>query len=142
MEPEIKRAFLRASAKLGIGLSLVAAVIGIRIVTATSPGIESGIEELERLDARLAAESTTASSEPLEAGAARDGVAGSDGEASVGSRMSATLRERLPTSQAETAQGDKLVSCDLRGKTHFMRADDCATRGGRSTVLPEEPELR
>jgi len=60
MEPEMKTACLKAGAKLGIGLSLLVAVIGIRLVTTTPEGIESGIEELERLDAQIAAEAAAA----------------------------------------------------------------------------------
>jgi hypothetical protein len=136
MEPEVKRAFFKAGAKLGIGLSLLAAVIGIRILTATAPGIESGIEELDRLGAQMAREATQASSDRIEAGT-RSGEGDRDPD-SLGSRMNAALRGHFPGSVAETHEGEKLVSCDLNGRMHFMRADDCASRGGRSTVFSDD----
>jgi len=137
MEPEIKRAFFKAGAKLGIGLSLLIAAIGIRIVTATEPGIESGIEELDRLEAQMTREATLASSDRIEAGT-RSGGGARDPD-SLGSRMNAALRDHFPGSVAETHEGEKLVSCDLNGRVHFTRADDCASRGGRSTAFSDEP---
>ena len=129
MEPEIKRACSKAAAKLGIGLSLLAAVIGVRLVTVTPEGIESGIEELERLDSELASEARADDS----ATAGRD----SNQDKSIVSRLSAGVREHLPGSSG-TRDGDRMVSCQLRGAQQFMRADDCAIRGGHSTVVGGE----
>jgi len=132
MEPEIRRAVSKAGMKLGIGLTLLCGLIGLRIVTATSPGIESGIEELERLDAQWVTESTTPGSES----SAMESDA--DAENSLGSRMAATLRDHLPGSDPAPRGGYRLVSCDLNGRTHFTRAEDCAARGGRSTVFTDD----
>jgi len=132
MEPEIKTACLKAGAKLGIGLSLLAAVIGIRLVTTTPEGIESGIEELERLDAQIAAETAAANAETPEAEPTS--------EDSIVSRLTAGIAEGGPGSDSRSEDADKMVSCRLVGSTHFMRADDCAMRGGEYTVFSDEDE--
>jgi hypothetical protein len=130
MEPEMKLACMKAGAKLGVGLSLLAAVIGIRLVTTTSDGVESGIEELERLDAQIASEAVARDSETPDAEPAADD--------SIVSRLSARMREGRPDSASRSQDGEKMVSCRLSGSTHFMRADDCAMRGGESTVVSVE----
>jgi hypothetical protein len=130
MEPEMKSACLKAAVKLGIGLSLLGAVIGIRLVTTTRDGVESGIKELERLDEQIASESISTNSGTREAEPAADD--------SIVSRLAAGVREHMPSSDSRSGDGDKLVSCRLGGSTHFMRADDCAIRGGESTVLSRE----
>lgn len=127
----MKSACSRAAAKLSIGLSLLVAVIGIRVLTATPPGIESDFKELERLDVQLASESTVATSKSHAADPSWDD--------SIGSRLSAGIRERIPGFEsARSRDGDKLVSCRLDGANHFMRADDCAMRGGRSTIVSRD----
>lgn len=130
MELEIKRACLKAAAKLGIGLSLLAAVIGIRLVTATHEGIESGIEELERLEAQMASESNSTQSETPDVGPASVD--------SIVSRLGEGMLEHMPDSDPGPPDGDKLVSCRLGASTHFMRAGDCSMRGGDSTVIKHE----
>ena len=128
----MKTACLKAGAKLGIGLSLLAAVIGIRLVTTTPEGIESGIEELERLDAQIAAEAAAANAEIPEAEPTS--------EDSIVSRLTAGIAEGSPGSDLRSPDADKMVSCRLAGSTHFMRADNCAMRGGESTVFSDEDE--
>jgi len=130
MEPEIKRACLKASAKLGIGLSLLAALIGIRLVTTTPEGIESGIEELERLEAQIEFESNETQFETPE-------VEPASGD-SIVSRLGAGMLEGRSDSDPGSRDGDKLVSCRLGASTHFMRARDCSMRGGDSTVIDRE----
>ena len=119
----MKLACTKAGAKLGVGLSLLAAVIGIRLVTATPDGVESGIEELERLDAQIASEAATRDSEIP------------DAEPAAADSIVSRLR---PDSASRSQDGEKMVSCRLSGTTHFMRADDCAMRGGASTVVPDK----
>lgn len=128
----MKTACLKAGAKLGIGLSLLAAVIGIRLVTTTPEGIESGIEELERLDAQMAAEAVVANAEITQAEPTS--------EDSIVSRLTAGIAEGSSGSDSRSPDADKMVSCRLAGSTHFMRADDCAMRGGESTVFSDEDE--
>jgi hypothetical protein len=130
MEPEIKRACSKAAAKLGIGLSLLAAVIGIRLVTAMPEGIESGIEELERLEAQIGSESNSTRSETPDV----DPASGD----SIVSRLGAGMLEHMPDSDSGPRDGDKLVSCRLGASTHFMRAGDCSMRGGDSTIIKHE----
>jgi hypothetical protein len=131
MGEEIKRALVRSAAKLGIGLGLLAAVIGIRIVTATPRGVESEIAKLDRFEQATASETPdTASPAPAATPAESD---------SLVDRLSTTLREGLPKSDPGARDGDKLVSCRLATGMHYMRADDCATRGGTSTVFVDEP---
>jgi hypothetical protein len=131
MEPEMKSACLKACAKLGIGLSLLVAVIGIRVVTTTPEGVESDIRELERLDAEIVSEAIAANPEA----SAAESAAVDD---SIASRLSGGLHGLTSNSDSRSGDGDKLVSCRLDGRTHFMRADDCAMRGGRSTILSED----
>ena len=128
MEAELKSACLKASAKLAIGLSLLVAVIGIRLVTTTPEGIESEIQELERLDALIASEPNPDAPE-AESGAMED---------SSGPVFGGGLRETKPNNDVRSGDGDKLVSCRLAGRTHFMRANDCAMRGGKSTTVSDD----
>jgi hypothetical protein len=131
MEPEMKSACLKVGAKLGIGLSLLVALIGIRLLTTTPEGVESEILELERLDAQIATEAIAAIPEaPAAESAAVD--------ESIASRLSVGFHDLTSNSDSRSGDGDKLVSCRLDGRTHFMRADDCAMRGGRSTILSED----
>lgn len=131
MEPELKTACFWAAAKLGIGLSLLIALIGIRVATVAPSGIESGIMELERLDAQITSESVAAASK------AHDTEPSSDD--SIVSKLSAGIRERMPSFDSRSRDGENLVSCHLAGRVHFMRADDCAMRGGQSTIVSREP---
>jgi hypothetical protein len=133
MNEEVRRACIKAGAKLGIGLSLVVALIGIRLVTATPAGLEAGLDELERLDAEIAAEST-----PAEKNETNDTQPKVSDDDSIVSRLGAGMREQLGPAEAENQGGDQLVSCRLGGATQFMRAHDCAMRGGKATVLSRE----
>lgn len=130
MDDEIRQAIRKAGLKLGIGLSVLVAVIGIRVVTATPKGVESGIAELERLDQSMATD-RVAESENVEPAVA---VASAE-DPSIVSRLSTGIREGLPNSESGSHEGDKLVSCRMASGTQYMRADDCAMRGGRSTVF-------
>jgi len=130
MEPEMKTACLKAGAKLGIGLSLLAAVIGIRMVTTTAEGVESGIKDLERLDAQIASESASTNANAPDTAPVPDD--------SIVSQLGAGIRERLPGGDPRSRDGDKLVSCRLGDSTHFMRADDCAMRGGASMIVSRD----
>lgn len=127
----MKSACLKAGAKLGIGLSLLAAVIGIRLVTTTPDGVESDIRELERLDAQMASEATAANPETPAAES-------TDVDDSIVSRFSEGIHGLKSNSDSRSRAGDELVSCRLAGRTHFMRANDCAMRRGESTILSED----
>ncbi len=131
METEIKSAFVKAGAKLSIGLTLVVAVVGIRMITVTPEGLPTAIEKLERLESELAAEAPgTRSAHPF----------GEDGnsEDSIVSRLTAGLRDGEGNDDSGSREGERLVSCRVAASTHFMRADDCAMRGGVSTVIDRE----
>jgi hypothetical protein len=130
MRPELKSACLKAAAKLGIGLSLLVALIGIRLVTTTPEGVESDIKELERLDSQFASEAMAAKSNSPQAESAVDD--------SVGSILGGGMRDPTPNSGSRSGDGDTLVTCRVGGRTHFMRANDCATRGGQSTIVTRD----
>ena len=116
----MKKAMAKAGWKLGGGLLLVGAVIGVRIVTADPEGIEGQIEELESLEAELAADAEARGAEAPGSDAEDDGLV---------ARMSATVRDSLGS--AETGPDpNRLVRCDLGGGVQFMRAADCQSRGG------------
>jgi hypothetical protein len=130
MEPEMKTSLRKAAIKLGIGLTLVAAVVGIRMITVTPEGVPAAIEKLEQLDSEIAAEA--AESE-------RVGTASADGaDESFVSRFGAGMRDHFPGSDSDSRAGERMVSCRLSGRTQFMRADDCAVRGGESTFLSND----
>ncbi len=132
MEAYLSKALIRAGAKLGVGLAVVGAVIGVRIVTVRPAGLEGDLAELERLEASLAAGDMPGamSAEASEAAAASG--AGS---------ASAEVPPPAAPSMADTNDLDRMVRCDLGGGALFMRAADCATRGGRLEELPPpEPE--
>lgn len=131
MEADLSKALWRAGMKLGVGLAVVGALVGIRIVTATPTGIDGDIAQLEQLEAELAAggaggAGTSADSESGES------AAGSDS----GARAAATLQ---PSPDARDL--DRMVRCLGGGAVKYMRAADCATRGGELDELPPpEPE--
>ncbi len=130
MEPEMKTALWKAGAKLGIGLTVIAAVIGIRMIIVKPEGVPAAIEKLEALDSQIAAEAA----ESKRAAAA----SAEQADDSFVSRLGAGMREHFPDSEAESRDGQRLVSCKLAGRTQFMRADNCAARGGKSTLLSGE----
>ena len=130
MEPEMKTSLWKAAAKLGIGLTLVAAVVGIRMITVTPEGVPAAIEKLEQLDSQIAAEA--AASER----AAR--ASDEDADDSFASRFGAGMREQFSDSDSDSRNGERMVSCRVSGRKQFMRADDCAIRGGASTFLSND----
>lgn len=130
MEPELKTAYWKAGAKLGIGLTLVAAVVGIRMISVTPEGVPAAIEKLEQLDSEIAAEA--AENERAATALVEDG------DESLVSRLGAGMREHLQDSDSGSPDGERMVSCRSNGRTQFMRADDCAVRGGESTFLSDD----
>ena len=130
MEPELKKACVKAAAKLGIGLTLVVAIIGIRMVSVTPDGVPAAIEKLEALDKQIEAESASVGEAIAESGSASGN--------SIVSRLRAGVRDHLPGSKMKSEDGERLVSCRLAGRTQFMRADDCAVRGGESTDVAKK----
>lgn len=134
MEEEIQRALIKAGAKLGIGLSLLAAVIGIRVITTAPAGVEGEIEELAAIEAELAAETARAES-ARGSRADREEPEAEPADSLVG-RLSKTARTAAGGSgESDPDDAERLVSCQLPGGSQFMRAADCATRGGQSTDL-------
>lgn len=129
MEPEIQRALQRAGLKLGGGLLLVAAVVGIRVVTSTPEGVDAGVAQLEQLESELSAERVPAAAPPDDGGVVAEGPAPSSSLARPGPAPSGA-------GAAEGHDADRLVSCRVDGRTRFMRAADCLSRGGRSRDLP------
>jgi hypothetical protein len=130
MEPEMKSALWKAGAKLGIGLTLVAAVVGFRMITVTPEGVPAAIEKLEELDSQIAAEAAEND--------AADAALAKGGDDSFVARFGTGVREHLSGSDSDSRDGERLVSCRLSGRTQFMRADDCAVRGGESTLLSDD----
>ena len=131
MEPEIKTALVKAAAKLGIGLSLVVAVIGIRMISVSPEGVSASIEKLDDLEEEMAAEASHAIS--LEFADSPREIVPDD---SIASRLNSGFRERfsgLDSDARDSQARERLVSCRLGSSTQFMRADDCAMRGGQST---------
>ncbi len=135
MQSEMETAIKRAGLKLGGGLLLLAALIGVRIVTVTPRGIESEIAELEQL------ESSIADSDRLE-NAPASPTSAADAEASGSILSGLGLGEReSSTASGSTSSGsssrdaERLVSCEIGGSVQFTRGADCATRGGRATDL-------
>ncbi len=118
MEAYLSKACWRAGTKLVAGLTVLGALVGIRIVTATPTGVEGEIAELARFEVEQAS------------GAASDAEPGHAGSLS-------------DAGEAAREQGDldRMVRCVLGGSLQFMRAADCATRGGELEELPPpEPE--
>lgn len=130
MEAYLSKACWRAGTKLVAGLAVLGALIGIRIVTATPAGVEGEIAELERFEAEQAS------------AAASDAAPGHAGS------LSAAVPDGFETDAAEAGEAtreqddlDRMVRCVLGGSLQFMRAADCATRGGELEELPPpEPE--
>jgi len=131
MQSDIETAIKRAGLKLGGGLLLLAALIGIRIITAQPGGIESEIAELEQH------ESEVAEGGQIEPRAAAPEAATANAEASRSMLSGLGLSGRASSSASgpSALDADRLVSCELRGSVQFMRGADCATRGGRATDL-------
>jgi hypothetical protein len=137
MQPEIRKACRRAGLKFGTGLVVIGAVLGIRVVTVEPRGVEDGIAELETIETEL--ESASAPSART-----TERPASTTGERAVGDApgfRAATETEAgalASSPEPEPHAGDALVSCRLRGSSQFMRAADCAMRGGRATPLADD----
>ena len=136
MRSEIETAIKRAGLKLGGGLLLLAALIGVRIVTAQPGGIESQIAELEQHESEV---SDGGRMDPPAAVPKAEAATAATADAETsGSRLSGLGLSRGESSGASGSSprgADRLVSCELRGSVQFMRGADCATRGGRATDL-------
>jgi len=134
----MKSACIRAGVKLGFGLSVVVALVGIRIVTATPDGVEAGLEKLAQLDEEIAAEAQAQQLEKIAPAGPDIDVNAGEGDRSVVDQLNDAVRGRTSDERAAAREDDKLVSCRLGGGTQFMRAHDCAMRGGRSEVVSLE----
>jgi hypothetical protein len=138
MQPEIKRAWIQGGVRLGVGATLVLALIGVRIVTVRSASEEPEAGTRDATEAQrvagLPSESASRSAAaPVDAStAARTEVAQPQ---SLIERLSASVGDRMPDSAPKGHEGDALVSCRLDEGSRFMRAADCAMRGGRATLL-------
>jgi len=127
MEAHLAKAARRAGLKLGVGLACLGALVGIRMITATPAGLGQDLAELDRLDAELAAVA-----EPASTPAPHDAGRGD----STGARMDAPDAAAPPAGEV-----DRLVRCHLGRELQYMRAGDCANRGGGLEELPPpEPE--
>ena len=125
MEAYLSKACWRAGTKLVAGVAVLGAVIGVRIVTATPAGVEGEIAELERFEAEQASAAATGSL-PDDANA-----------------LSASASREIESDAANAGGAapdagdlDRMVRCFLGGGQQFMRAGDCATRGGELDELP------
>ncbi|MEZ4290086.1 MAG: hypothetical protein R3E53_05905 [Myxococcota bacterium] len=141
MDEDLKRACLRAGIKLGVGLSVVAALVGLRIVTVTPSGLASDLAELEAVDRERAAERederASGDDSPPPAGAASPARRT---RRRLG-RLESGLRGVLGESGTEVEpDAERLVACRLGERVEFMRAADCALRGGRGRTVAEKKE--
>lgn len=124
MDEDLKKAGRKAGIKLAGGILVIAAVIGIRVVTADPGGINGQIAELDAIESELARDAD-------ERGVEAPRQASDD---SFMARLVATVRENLPLASAKSGpDAERLVSCRLGSSTQFMRAADCLSRGGDST---------
>ncbi len=130
MEAYLSKACWRAGTKLVAGLAVLGAVIGIRIVTATPVGVKGEIAELERFEVEQASAAATESL-PDDASARSTSASREIGSDAANAGGVAPDADDL----------DRMVRCFLGGSQPFMRAGDCATRGGELDELPPpEPE--
>jgi len=125
----MKTAWMKAGLKIALGFAFVGAVVGIRIVSLAPSRTEADTPSLERLQPAALAETSRVAREV----AAPSTVPGQ--EVARMDRLSSGPREQLPDVVPSSRDGDRMVSCRLVGRTQFMTADDCAMRGGRSTLL-------
>jgi len=136
MQAYLSKALWRAGTKLTLGMAVVGALVGIRIVTATPTGVEGEIAELERFEAELAAaaagEVETTSDRALDAAPAPSALA----------RDSEPGPSEAATARSDGQDLDRMVRCLAGGSAQYMRAVDCATRGGDLQELPPpDPQL-
>ena len=127
MQPWLTKALWRAGMKLSVGLAVVGALVGIRIVTATPGGVEGDLAELARLEADLAAQ-RQGGVPAFEAGGSPTG-----GSTTVNSSGPNDSQAPAPS---DTDDLDRLVRCRGGQGVQFMRAADCSMRGGRVEELP------
>jgi hypothetical protein len=125
----MKKAIAKAGFKLGGGLLLVGALIGVRIVTADPDGLQGELEELEAFEAELSADADPGAQAR---GAEASASSKDEGESGLVARVSATVRDGL-SGEAPGPDPNRLVRCDLGGGVQFMRAADCQSRGGDLT---------
>lgn len=132
MEPWLSKALWRAGTKLTIGLAVLGALVGIRIVTVTPTGVAGDLVELERLEAELeAADSGSERAAEPGAEAMADGVPG----------PASGAEPTAAPAPADLHDLDRLVRCHGGEGVQFMRAADCAMRGGALEELPPaDPE--
>jgi len=123
MEPEMRKAWTTAGLKMGIGLFVVAGLLGIRIVTVVPDHASwlasrngKAANSFERFDRNQGAAVKVASDAETGPQADSNGSAG-------------------PSAPPVLRDGDRLVSCQLPRGAQFMTADDCAMRGGASTLF-------
>ncbi len=129
MDSEMKTAWMKAGLKIVLGFVFVGAVIGIRIVSLTPNPAKADTRSLERAQPAAVAETPRAAREVFSSGAVPGQAAFRMGRPSSG------VREHPPDAAPSSRDGDRMVSCRLLGRTQFMTADDCAVRGGRSSLL-------
>jgi hypothetical protein len=142
MDSELQDAWRRAGLKLAIGSVLIAAVVGVRIVLVTPadpPDASPGVAPAERGSLGQPRE-IGEPGQPGETsrGETRDDASGgnespSEQDGSLGSRLGAlgrSVQESLTGSDSTPGEGDRIVACRLQGVPQYMRADDCALRGG------------
>jgi hypothetical protein len=128
MDSDLEQAVKKAGFKLGGGLLFLSAILAIRVVTVTPAGVESEIEELEDVASEIAAEETAAGRDEDLAP-----TPPAKEDPSFVSRLGAKVVGKPVGSGHNSQDADRLVSCNLAAGTQFMRAADCATRGGTST---------
>lgn len=126
MESGLKNAWIVAALKSGLGLLFVGALVAIRMVTATPTEQEPVAESSNRAGAE-----SSDPSQATEAAASRD----EPSEPSLVARAVSRLKERVSGGEGSEADGDRMVSCRIRGRVQFMTADDCAVRGGTASRL-------
>ncbi len=127
----MRQAWMHAGLKIGLGFLLVGAVLGVRIVTATPRGVEADIEALE-----AAAEAEAAP--PTPAAAPSVAPAPRPEPEPVLSRLRAGLGAGPSEEEQRAREADRMVACRLNGGTQFMRAADCAMRGGSARIVESE----
>ena len=130
MDAYLQTALRRAGFKLGAGLAVIGALVGVRLVTATPEGIEGELAELERFEAELAAQP-----QPDE-----EQASALEAEAAPG-LLDGLMDDGAASADASGADPDRMVRCLLDAGLQYMGAADCGTRGGRIEELPPpEPE--
>jgi len=129
MEAAMRSAWMKAGLKMGLGFFVVAAVLGIRVVS---------VDKLEDSSASPG-DGPVVDARPVDDIRAHQVEAVVNEEESTTGGVMAGIREALPGSgTAEPRPGDRMVSCRIRGTTQFMTADDCGVRGGRSTLFESD----